>query len=302
MNSLFDSVSEAFDRVVTPAEERLYNVPEESVQSHSIYRLSQMYHEALKPFSTKTGTRYPCTRKDIDFHRRPPLIVRDRTGDMTDVGLTTDMLLQNEADKVVPPVEEKAVDRLRQTFDNIAHIGTYGPDLVIKAFNDLDLVFFGGHLRGRVRVWWSSCSANSDFRMGIAREHCRGCSYGFARKGRFFKRGEVQIVLNAALIFNGERPPLELMISTLLHEMCHAVEYVRCRHPYPPGGLSHDIHFETRVSVVHERAMRILGVGAVDEREGFRQRHWLRYSYEGLGYYHSGEVAELEGNKVQADE
>lgn len=276
--------------------------PEEPMDSQSVYLLRKMYYEALKPFSTKTGTKYPSKQKEIDFHRRSHVILRDRTGDMTEIAVTTEMILQNEADKLIHPAEKKAIGRLQQMFEEIRHSGTYGPDLVIKAFNDLDLVFFGGCLRGRVRVWWSTCATDTNFEIGTAPRNCRRCCYGFTRKGRFLQHGEIHIVLNAGLVFFEEYPPLELMISTLLHEMCHAVEYVKCRHPYPPGRQVHDEHFETRVSVVHERAMRILGLGAVGEWENYKQRHWLGCSHGESGYLRGGEATvELDGREIPAE-
>lgn len=32
----------------------------------------------------------------------------------------------------------------------------YGPDIIVKAFADLDLVFFDGRLRGNVCVQWAT--------------------------------------------------------------------------------------------------------------------------------------------------
>lgn len=303
MDRFLEMIGQASNEPIHQLTDEMYGGRlEESMYSPSVSLRRKMYYEALKPFSTRNGTKYSCSQNDIDFHRHSHFTLRGCTGDMTDNTLTTELILQNQTDKAVQPAERGAIGRLQRIFEDIKHSGTYGPDLAIKAFNDLDLVFFGGYLRGRVRVRWSTCSTDSDLQNRTVPRDSHSCPYGFARKGRFLQRGEVHIVLNAGLIFFMEYSPLELMVSTLLHEMCHAVEYVKCRYPYPPWKGSHDEHFETRISSVHERAMRILGLGAIGEWEGFMQRHWLGDSYRERGYWRSCTAAvELDGREVPAE-
>ena len=62
------------------------------------------------------------------------------------------------------------------------------------------------------------------------------------------------------------------MIGTLLHEMCHA--YANVRSPHEPDD-GHDELFGTRIAVVHDRALRILGLWAIGRGEEHRQHHFF---------------------------
>ena len=65
------------------------------------------------------------------------------------------------------------------------------------------------------------------------------------------------------------------MLSTLLHEMCHAYERVRSPRDIEKSEDGHGKMFGTRINVVHKRAMRILGVSAIGdwETDKLRQHH-----------------------------
>ena len=68
--------------------------------------------------------------------------------------------------------------------------------------------------------------------------------------------------------------PFESMIGTLLHEMCHAYENVRSPHDLEPGD-GHGELFGTRIAVVHKRALRILGLWAIERGEKHRQHYFF---------------------------
>ena len=68
------------------------------------------------------------------------------------------------------------------------------------------------------------------------------------------------------------------MMSTLLREIVHAYEHVRAAPPGPAGCDSHDDHFCSRISVMHERAKRLLDVDAIEIGENCRQYHRLEDS------------------------
>ena len=75
------------------------------------------------------------------------------------------------------------------------------------------------------------------------------------------------------------------MIGTLLHEMCHA--YAHVRNPWGSNdadergdgtddyGIGHGSLFGTRINVVHERAVRLLGVWAIEHEKTFRRHDCL---------------------------
>lgn len=60
-------------------------------------------------------------------------------------------------------------------------------------------------------------------------------------------------------------------MGTLLHEMCHAYDTVRCptAKEVEGDGCGHDEHFGTRINVVHQRARRIMGIGAIEPYEPY---------------------------------
>ena len=68
--------------------------------------------------------------------------------------------------------------------------------------------------------------------------------------------------------------PFESMIGTLLHEMCHAYMNVRSPHDLEPGD-GHGELFGTRIAVVHNRALRTLGLWAIERGEKHRQHHFF---------------------------
>lgn len=67
--------------------------------------------------------------------------------------------------------------------------------------------------------------------------------------------------------------PLERMVETMLHKMCHVYETVRYHDQTCTGG--HDEHFGTKISVVHRRAKRLLDIGAYHASEPFVQHRFL---------------------------
>ena len=93
------------------------------------------------------------------------------------------------------------------------------------------------------------------------------------------EEGQCRIELNARMIFREgwtrrTKKPFESMIGTLLHEMCHAYVYVRSPHHIEPGD-GHGELFGTRIAVVHDRALRILGLWAIERGEKHRQNHFF---------------------------
>ncbi|KAL8840148.1 MAG: hypothetical protein Q9205_005866 [Flavoplaca limonia] len=108
----------------------------------------------------------------------------------------------------------------------LSRIGTalrlldWGPDLIIKAFHDLDTAFFGGNLAGYTMVRWQS---DAEFhQVGV------GSSYGVTFT--CFNGTEPQkIFLNAEVIFGeGSVGHFKQMWGTMLHEMVHAFYAILC--------------------------------------------------------------------------
>ena len=239
--------------------------------------VDRMYEEALEPFHENSGTRYPSTPQDtIDYQRASFFRHPNKTILVSPLTATHDLLKHNNANiATIPAAERSAIHRLASATYSVRAGAPYGSDLAIKAFSDLDLIFFGGHLGRNVCV--SRSSHDIDPRLRCPSKPW-ATIWGVTLESQHpSERNQCRIVLNAETIFGeGMVWPLEKMMATLLHEMCHAYEIVRCKNEAREGdGLGHDCYFETRVSVVHERAMWVLGMGVIDEGEGFRQRHFL---------------------------
>ncbi|KAI9679229.1 MAG: hypothetical protein M1817_005248 [Caeruleum heppii] len=108
------------------------------------------------------------------------------------------------------PAQHAAVDRLQA----LEQVGSYGGDIIFKTFNDLDLVFFRGSLRGNVNLAWTDIGP-----------HDRDRSAGVTRDSRPPQR--VRIELNE-FVLKIPRAGLRDVWATLLHEMVHAYLMVVC--------------------------------------------------------------------------
>ena len=111
----------------------------------------------------------------------------------------------NRLSRALSNAECQALSRLDAALDN-AHGDHWGPDLIIKAFCDLDTVFFNGRLRGHVSIAWRPDSEMTQSRYGGT------CS---------LSEGKCQIGLNAEgiLLDQGSSKAFKQMWSTMLHEM-----------------------------------------------------------------------------------
>ena len=229
-----------------------------------------LYTSALLPFREGSGIPYPCKQSEIDFHRNG-VFHKPNKGPFVSLMQATNEVMRWNDEKRAPPREEletilNLVTAVREAEKNLR----FGPDLLIKTFADLDRVFFAGRLRGHVLVRWVKRIEKDGGLMGIARH----------RKPRPGKcviemSAEKNLLPRTGERFDNERDPVLNMFSTVLHEMCHAYAFIRC----PPEAWKtvdqHCSHFQTRISVVHDRATRLLGMAAIGYWEGCRQRHFL---------------------------
>lgn len=99
------------------------------------------------------GTPYPCTQEDLDSYRRFPRgkYQWDPIRPNKAVSLLLEFLLPIREPSIKV---QGALQRLR-TGINMTH---KAPDIVIKAFRDLDTAFFGGNLSGNCLVFVSMSS------------------------------------------------------------------------------------------------------------------------------------------------
>lgn len=240
--------------------------------------VKEALHSNVDP---RYGTPYPCRQEDLDFIRYQP---GPNDGPFVSPKQATLKIVQhNDPRRQLPSYELEALGRLsRAVHDASQH--PWGPDLVIKSFLDLDIVFFGGALGGYVSISWKD---KVYFDYG-------GKSQGFTTDSP--RPGHALIYLNAEAILLSPRP-FSHMFSTVLHEMCvstfhqvfkkrfsdvdllankrqHAFEIVRIRpdssNPHSDG---HDAEFGTKIYAIDRRAKELLGLEAVSAGESWPHYH-----------------------------
>lgn len=169
----------------------------DTMSPHDRYLL---FMKALDGVREDKGTPYPCTQKDLDGyvkHYRHNSDARYLTAAEATNELCNWLNHFNEPDAS----SMAALERLRKGIQ----LKPWGPDLVIKAFKDLDIAFFKGTLLGNVRVGWEDMGY---YLLGLTSP---------------VRHAQCRIILNPRSILlsplNGQIPFRE-MWRTMLHEMC----------------------------------------------------------------------------------
>ena len=121
---------------------------------------------------------------------------------------TYQLVRHNRPNKDLPREEADAIERLRECL----RIKNWGPDLIIKAFRDLDTVFFRGRVVGNCLVRWRD-------REGCERKH-RDCHfYGITSPVGPLENRQAQITLNANIMFfKCKNPYIEMWRTILVSE------------------------------------------------------------------------------------
>ena len=157
------------------------------------------------------GTNYPCDERalrlaqTLDGH---PRSIRDYvSADQA----SCDIWAHNALGRNLGQSEYNAISRLESVILAVfANRLTWWPDLIIKAFCDLDRVFFLGKLREHVHVRWRSGSS-------FPRPHSGTFTFGRTDP---LGGGKAAINLNADAIFaNNGLNTFKEMWRTMLHEM-----------------------------------------------------------------------------------
>ena len=163
-----------------------------------------LYNTTRHEVRTDRGTPYPCSQDDLDGY------VKFRHSNeqaqyITPNSATNELTrwLSEDPD----PDADAALHRLRAGLK----LMPWAPDIVIKAFRDLDIAFFKGTLSGNVTVRWEG-------KFKWVRKYGFEPAYGLTDK-----QGHAQchIALCAYAIFIDEKSyiPYRQMWETLLHEM-----------------------------------------------------------------------------------
>ena len=191
----------------------------------AFYRdVEELYKETFYDVALNTGTYYPCTQKELNAsggaNRRMSLsaykkdkkkwFARPNYGPFEDATTVVREVFDHNHPKRTPSlVEVDAINRLITGIKNACQ-GPWGPDLAIKAFSDLDKIFFAGRLQGHVCLTWKPINGSL--------RNSSETSYG---KTLYLRQGKCVIQMYARDIFFFPDSGLGFvqMFATLLHEM-----------------------------------------------------------------------------------
>lgn len=149
------------------------------------------------------GTPYPCSMKNLASYQRRPMRTLKKA--ISNESATRKLVKFLNEPIVEGSKEREALYRLAEGMQ----LEEWGPDLIFKAFDDLDLVFFKGVLAKRTQISWLT---QGEIR---GKHGIRHPILGFCQTLGF---GRTHIVLNASLTFKS-RNPFAQMWNTMLHEM-----------------------------------------------------------------------------------
>ena len=284
--------------------------------SETEIRDEKRYETALKDPTAFSGTPYPVdpvalaaiyagpSREEIITYGRKenPVSRPGGTFEIADYTQVKDgvsereqvtVALENYLDPLSPstPATVAAVDRLKTLFF-LRKFRNWGPDVVYKAFYDLDRALFDGKLRFHTKITWRN---EADCVKHAGKTLCNGyTSFQYRIKvqetHQFYGSWCAEITLNATSIFL--LPPLghdtrwDEMWDTLLHEMVHC--YLRICAPHATrsyswveldnaAGPGHGEYFQRCLRAVGGRAWKILRVqglfrGQVVEKGSLKKR------------------------------
>lgn len=191
--------------------------------------------------------------------------------------------LWDNPEKTVPPLTiaefPGAVERLRE-LPKLWERDAWGPDVIFKAFDDLDLVIFGGSLRTFCKLHWAT---EEELEIVDPGQDLRGITLhtlDFAKETEVPEHIHVDdcfglrcdIYLNSTALFlypvmDFEKQRWESMWGTLLHEMVHAFLSINVRKGVPTGG--HGLSFQRCIRAVNRRiGERGLNLGIEATYEG----------------------------------
>lgn len=191
----------------------------------------RLLEECQNPIRADKGTAYPCSQRDLDgcvnFYRS------NRNVDYVSPITGTNKLVQwLDINQPPDPESVAALRRLREGLK----LEQWGPDLVIKAFKDLDQAFFMGTLTGNVLVVWKNVRDINNL-WGLLSSN--GTTMGYTSK---MGHGQARITLDSPSHFRTASDPYREMWRTLLHEMCVSqLSYLLANTPFAMGNIQNKV-------------------------------------------------------------
>ena len=162
----------------------------------------RLYELSKRSPSVHSGTSYPCSQKDLDACKR--FTHRNRIHHLPRMEATYQLSKHNRITKELSTREKTACKNIKDALQ----IKDWSPDLAIKAFKDIDTLFFLGRLHGNCLLNWADRA-----RLNIV----RGSGIGFTQYGDDGP-GQARIFLNSYHIFMEMPNPWVEMWRTILHE------------------------------------------------------------------------------------
>lgn len=183
----------------------------------------ELYDDAFRDVTLLSGTHYICTQSDLDAtgglarqefpkddlgdckaSRKKWFANSNRGPFVSARQACLEIFNHNDLRRKPGTLEKEAIERLANALMATCR-GSWGADLIIKAFCDLDVVFFRGRLRGHVCVRW------------LPNWAVRGCTTWGTTV--YLGEGKCAIRMNADAILLDHSRPFERMFATMLHEM-----------------------------------------------------------------------------------
>lgn len=231
----------------------------------------ELYREALLDVKVNQGTPYNVSQEDLDALKS----LRPNTGPfVSQMQATKEVVDHNEPGRTPSAAEMEAIGRLREVLKD----HDWSPDIVIKAFRDLDTVFFCGRLQDKVKIQWSSPGDLYPFMIPgkLVNAHTNTRMWGQKfdgtildpRSERRFRQTTIRLSARNVFLLPFWKNPWMLMWCLVLHEMCHAVEGVRVQSDPEP---EHGKHFGSKIHAVHARARELFGLCALQPYEKYER-------------------------------
>ena len=179
---------------------------------------AKFYVDTCQPIRLGSGTWYSCTNEDLCSYTRPvPTAARPSRSKAASVTDLTNFLTHQWPNARVGV----ALDNMRQVLDT----PDWGPDILLKMFSDMDVAFFEGQLRNRVRVsWYDGCPSQ------LGNPPIRD-SQGFGITHFDPVDNTCYIFLNRDIILDNPTDPRMMMLETMIHEMVVSLASTMPSHP-----------------------------------------------------------------------
>ncbi len=250
------------------------------------------YHKAFRTVKADRGAQYPCSQRKLDEVQylshsnthRPVCCTRKAVADA---------IRYNSEE---PDTARRAAIGRLQAAMTVERLDDWPPDLTIKMFADLDVVFFGGWLLGNTTVEWGDDPIKLPPNV-----------WGFTEWAN--RTGQCRIVLNAKGILVKPKisTPAKQAWATLLHEMCQWVSLIQAKLLYQVDqskadsrnhsayiitrkrlkkydmdqSHGHDEYWRTIMHAVHRPSWQLFRLRAIDHiEEDYHRNHLMSHTWD----------------------